>query len=94
MEPLDTAALSRLRWRCTRRAMLEMDLLLGEFLEKKFFSLSPEDQAAFVELADYEDMKLWPWISGQEECEDARLASIVVMLRCQMNGAQQRSAMP
>ncbi|MCL2021438.1 MAG: succinate dehydrogenase assembly factor 2 [Betaproteobacteria bacterium] len=94
MEPLDAAALSRLRWRCTRRAMLEMDLLLGEFLDKKFPSLSPEDQAAFVELADYEDIKLWPWVSGQEECEDARLAPVVVMLRCQTNGAQRRRDMP
>jgi len=83
---LPDAALSRLRWRCTRRAMLEMDLLLGEFLAKEFPGLTSEEQAIFVELADYDDMKLWPWVSGQEECEDARLASVVVMLRRQMNG--------
>jgi len=90
MTPLDTAALSRLRWRCTRRAMLEMDLLLGEFLDKEFSSLSPEDQAAFVELADCEDMKVWPWLSGREACEDTRLASIVAMLRRSMDGARVR----
>jgi len=90
MMSLDNAALSRLRWRCTRRAMLEMDLLLGEFLDKNFSSLSPEDQAAFIELADCEDMKVWPWISGQEACEDARLASIVVMLRRSMDGVEAR----
>ncbi|MDR1849909.1 MAG: succinate dehydrogenase assembly factor 2 [Zoogloeaceae bacterium] len=90
MASLDTAALSRLRWRCTRRAMLEMDLLLGEFLEKEFSSLAPEEQAAFVELADCEDMKLWPWISGREACEDTRLASVVVMLRRRLDGAHTR----
>ncbi|MCL2075699.1 MAG: succinate dehydrogenase assembly factor 2 [Betaproteobacteria bacterium] len=79
----DSAVFSRLRWRCTRRAMLEMDLILGEFLEKEFSGLSPEDQAAFVELADCDDMKLWPWVSGQEECDDMRLAPVVVMLRRQ-----------
>ena len=29
----ESELLNRLRWRCTRRALLEMDLLLGNFLE-------------------------------------------------------------
>ncbi|MDR0234129.1 MAG: succinate dehydrogenase assembly factor 2 [Zoogloeaceae bacterium] len=91
MESLDNAALSRLRWRCTRRAMLEMDLLLGEFLDKEFSGLSLQDQAAFVELADHDDMTLWPWVSGREECEDARLLPVVAMLRRRINGAEERS---
>ena len=40
--------LNRLRWRCTRRAMLEMDLLLGGFLEKRFSSLTPEQAQAEI----------------------------------------------
>lgn len=89
---LDAAALSRLRWRCTRRAMLEMDLLLGEFLDKEFSGLTPEYQAAFVELADHDDMKLWPWISGREECEDTRLSPVVAMLRHRINCTVLRTA--
>jgi antitoxin CptB len=44
----DREKLNRLRWRCTRRAMLEMDLLLGEFLDRIFPTLNPEQADAFV----------------------------------------------
>ncbi len=75
------AELNRLRWRCTRRALLEMDLLLGEFLDNKFANLSPEQAAVFVELADMEDMELWPLITGKIECKNALQAEVVAMLR-------------
>ncbi len=73
--------LNRLRWRCTRRAMLEMDLLLGGFLERRFSSLTPEQAQAFVVLADMEDLELWPLITGKRECENAVQAEVVAMLR-------------
>jgi succinate dehydrogenase flavin-adding protein (antitoxin of CptAB toxin-antitoxin module) len=74
-------ALNRLRWRCTRRAMLETDLLLGGFLEQTFPSLTPEQAAAFVVLADMEDLELWPLVNGSQECDDASQAEVVAMLR-------------
>ncbi|MDR0528036.1 MAG: succinate dehydrogenase assembly factor 2 [Zoogloeaceae bacterium] len=75
------AVISRLRWRCTRRAMLEMDLLLGRFLEEEFPALSLEEQKIFMELADREDAQLWPWVSGKEECADIRLFPVIQRLR-------------
>jgi antitoxin CptB len=76
-----TAELNRLRWRCTRRALLEMDILLGTFLEKEFQNLSPEQAAAFTVLADMEDIDLWPLIIGKKECADPFQAEVVSMLR-------------
>jgi antitoxin CptB len=76
-----TAELNRLRWRCTRRAMLEMDLLLGNFLENRFAELSPGQAAAFTVLADMEDIDLWPLIIGKKECADPLQAEVVSMLR-------------
>ena len=76
-----SAELNRLRWRCTHRALLEMDLLLGGFLEKHFSSLTPEQAAAFVQLADMEDLELWPLITGRRECADSVQAEVVTMLR-------------
>ena len=73
--------LNRLRWRCTRRAMLEMDILLGGFLEKHYAGLSPEQAAAFVVLADMEDLELWPLITGKRECENPLQAQLVALLR-------------
>jgi succinate dehydrogenase flavin-adding protein (antitoxin of CptAB toxin-antitoxin module) len=73
-------ALNRLRWRCTRRAMLEMDLLLGKFLDENFASLNPAQAEAFVVLADLEDLELWPYINGSVECMDPVQAEVVAML--------------
>jgi succinate dehydrogenase flavin-adding protein (antitoxin of CptAB toxin-antitoxin module) len=73
--------LNRLRWRCTRRAMLEMDLLLGEFLEKIYPTLGPAQADAFVALADMEDLELWPLINGSRECTDPIEAEVVALLR-------------
>ena len=71
----------RLRWRCIRRALLEVDLALTRFLDQGFAGLDDEEQQAFAELADMEDHDLWHLISGQAECDDPRLAPIVAMLR-------------
>ena len=46
---MDTADLNRLRWRCTHRALREMDVLLGGFLDNEFASLSPEQQERLFE---------------------------------------------
>lgn len=78
---MNTAELNRLRWRCTHRAMLEMDLMLGNFLENRFSNLTPEQMAAFVILAEMEDQDLWPLIVGKRECADATQASVLTMLR-------------
>ena len=78
---MEREALNRLQWRCTRRALLELDLILGKFLVEEFPSLSEDDKNVFAELADMEDHDLWPLVNGTEECEDARQAAIVAMLR-------------
>jgi antitoxin CptB len=71
----------RLRWRCIRRGLLEVDISLTKFLDEGFHNLDEAEQQAFVELADMEDHDLWHLISGQAECADPRLAPIVAMLR-------------
>jgi succinate dehydrogenase flavin-adding protein (antitoxin of CptAB toxin-antitoxin module) len=71
----------RLRWRCIRRGLLEVDIALTRFLDDQFNALNEEQQRAFVELADMEDHDLWHLISGQADCADPRLTPIVAMLR-------------
>ncbi|WP_300455948.1 succinate dehydrogenase assembly factor 2 [Accumulibacter sp.] len=73
--------INRLRWRCTRRAMLEMDLLLGEFLDRIYPALTPEQADAFVILADMEDLELWPLVNGSRECPDPVQAEVLALLR-------------
>ena len=71
----------RLRWRCIRRALLELDIALTRFLDNGFEQLNDEEQLAFVELADMEDHDLWYLISGKAECDDPRLAPVVALIR-------------
>jgi succinate dehydrogenase flavin-adding protein (antitoxin of CptAB toxin-antitoxin module) len=78
---LSEAEMKRLRWRCTHRAQLEMDLLLGNFLDRHFSKLSPEQEAAFVVLAELEDIELWPLVMGRRECPDPVQRQILALLR-------------
>ena len=78
---MERADYERLRWRCIRRGLLEVDIALTRFLDLGFDKLNDEEQQAFAELADMEDHDLWQLISGQTEIDDVRLAPIVTMLR-------------
>ena len=78
---MERADFERLRWRCIRRAFLELDIMLTRFLDNGFERLSPEQQQAFVELADMEDHELWYWVGGKAECDDPRFAPIVAAIR-------------
>jgi antitoxin CptB len=78
---MEKEAYERLRWRSIRRGLLEVDLALSRFLDTQFDLLSDEQQQAFAELADFDDLELWHLISGQTECDIPHLAPIVAMLR-------------
>ena len=87
----------RLRWRCIRRALLELDIALTRFLDQQFDKLSDAEQQAFVELADMEDHDLWHMISGQKECDapcDAARAEHVQVARAGGVGDAVRAAEP
>lgn len=80
-EPTAAGELNRLRWCCSHRALREMDLLLGGFLEAHYSNLSAPQAAAFAQLADMEDIDLWPLITGKRACADAVQAEVIGMLR-------------
>jgi succinate dehydrogenase flavin-adding protein (antitoxin of CptAB toxin-antitoxin module) len=71
----------KLRWRCIRRGLLELDIALTKFLEEDFPKLSEEQVKAFVALTELEDPDLWALISGAQQIADPRLAEIVSLLR-------------
>ena len=78
---LSDVEMKRLHWHCTHRAQREMDLLLGNFLDKHFSNLAPEQEAAFVALVEMEDIELWPLVTGKRECQSPEQAQVVAMLR-------------
>ena len=70
---------NRLRWQC-RRGMLELDLLLLEFLEASYPGLDASARQAFVALLEYPDDLLQSWLFGETEA-DLPVRDIVKTIR-------------
>ena len=66
--------LERVRWRA-RRGLLELDIVLGRFIEAHYQQLDEAGKQAFETLLDMPDNPLWDMIvgrAGQELQEAAR----------------------
>lgn len=72
--------LSRLKWAC-RRGMLELDVLLGNFLQESYPSLPLENKQAFVKLLNFPDPDLIAWLVGGEHPEDRDLNNIIRLIQ-------------
>ena len=57
--------LDRIRWQC-RRGMLELDLVLGRFVEQDLAGLAPAELETFRQLLEEPDPRLLAWVMGQE----------------------------
>ena len=62
----DPVSLQRVRWRA-RRGLLELDIVLGRFIEKEYAQLDEAGQRAFEALLDMPDNPLWDMIAGRAE---------------------------
>ena len=69
--------LDRLKWKC-RRGLLELDLVLQGFVEKK---LQERDMEPLSALLDLPDNDLWDIVSGRSENYEDRFIGIVARLR-------------
>ena len=69
----------RIRWRC-RRGLLELDLVLQGFLERRFDHLDAEQRRLFNELLDEPDNDLLDLALGRRE-PTLRYRAVVEMLR-------------
>ena len=58
--------LERMRWR-SRRGLLELDIVLGRFIDGEYVRLDEAGQRAFEELLDMPDNTLWDMIAGSAE---------------------------
>jgi antitoxin CptB len=60
------ADMRRLRWQC-RRGLLELDLLLQGFLERRYAHLREADKALFHRLLEIPDPVLLAWVQDQDQ---------------------------
>ena len=74
---MDPLAQSRLKWKC-RRGLLELDLVLQDFVEKR---LEDRDVGILNELLEFEDNDLWDIVSGRSDRYEGRFGGIVARIR-------------
>lgn len=66
----------KIKWKC-RRGMLELDILLEQFYEKQFQTLTAKEKKSFNHLLDEADPLLYCWLLGCEIPFDPQLQSLV-----------------
>lgn len=79
-ETISINNITKLTWAC-RRGMLELDVLLGNFLKEAYPALTIQDQQLFVALLNCSDPEILAWIMGSEMPEDAGLIRITELIR-------------
>jgi len=72
--------LERVRWRC-RRGLLELDIVLGHFVEQRYLALDGRQRVIFDELLDLPDTELWDAITGKKEPPHAHQHEVVQWLK-------------
>lgn len=72
--------LDRVRWRC-RRGLLELDIVLGRFIEQRYAAMDDEQRLIFDELSDLPDTELWDLITGNKELTHAHQREVLEWLK-------------
>lgn len=68
------------RWQC-RRGMLELDLLLNNFLDKKVNTLTQQQKKTFELLLSYPDQILLDLLLGNSVSSDQEISTIVQQIQ-------------
>lgn len=67
--------ITKLQWAC-RRGMLELDVLLRNFLDERYASLSIEQKKSFIELLSCTDVELFAWLMGHETAPSLYISTV------------------
>jgi antitoxin CptB len=72
--------LERIRWR-SRRGLLELDIVLGRFIEAYYTRLDEKEKQAFEVLLDMPDNPLWDMIAGRQEATQREQQALLEKIR-------------
>jgi antitoxin CptB len=72
--------LERVRWR-SRRGLLELDIVLGRFIETHYAQLDETERQVFEEMLDMPDNPLWDLIAGRQEATQAEQQVLLEKIR-------------
>lgn len=71
---------NRLQWRC-QRGMLELDIILLNFLDKGYQHLSETDKHLFEKLLEYSNHELVQWLIGRVEAPPTAMLGLIDSIR-------------
>lgn len=71
---------SSLRWRC-RRGMLELDIILNEFLDKSYNNITEQQRELFDQMLDYPDQLLFDLFLANIQSSDKGISELVTTIR-------------
>lgn len=71
--------LRKLRWHC-RRGMVELDVLLSRYLDRRGSEMDDSEIGLFRRLLECEDDRLWRWFTGIDQPQDKDLHALVVRI--------------
>ena len=71
---------SRLRWQC-RRGMLELDALLGDFVEQHYVQLDEHEKKVFKEVLNLPDQLLFDYFFGNGKSIDKDVNNVIERIR-------------
>ncbi|MDF7676543.1 succinate dehydrogenase assembly factor 2 [Neisseriaceae bacterium ESL0693] len=80
MSQLNDTAKRRIRW-LTRRGLLELDIVLGQFMSREFDHLTDDELNAFVRLLDLPDPVFLALINQKEVCSDVDFIPLLEKIR-------------
>ena len=78
--PSDHDKIQRIYWRC-RRGMLELDILLKEFLNREYNHLDNKSREVFNSLLDYPDNVLLELLLGRSISSDREIQGVIEKIR-------------
>jgi len=82
----NVSEVSRLRWQC-RRGMLELDALLGDFVDLHYSKMDKHDQKVFREILNFPDQLLFDYFFGNGKSIDKDVNNVIERIRCAVTPA-------
>lgn len=76
--------MSRLRWRC-RRGLAELDVLLGNFLDRGYADLNGQQQQCFEQLLTESDNVLLDYLMLKTISKDGETNNVIGKIRAALN---------
>ena len=70
---------NKIAWRC-RRGLLELDLLLSQFVKNHLHSLNEEQLGTFASMLELQDNELLDILIGRQIVGDSKMAEMVSMI--------------